>query len=75
MDIVKSIQGDYFKMKTKEELQELKEKYEALTVKLKELNEDELNMVTGGFIPPLPRADLTKKDRELIKDNTETVLR
>ena len=37
-------------MKTQEELQELKQEYEALTAKLKELTEDELNMVTGGFI-------------------------
>ena len=35
-------------MKTKEELKELKEEYETLTTKLKELTEDELKMVTGG---------------------------
>lgn len=35
-------------MKTKEELKELKEEYENLTSKLKELSEDELILVTGG---------------------------
>ena len=35
-------------MKTKEELQELKEQYESLNDKLKELSEGELQQVTGG---------------------------
>ena len=35
-------------MKTKEELKELKEEYEILNNKLKELTEDELKQVTGG---------------------------
>ena len=34
--------------KTKEELNTLKEEYEALSVKLKELTDDELMQVTGG---------------------------
>ena len=34
--------------KTQEELRELKEEYEALNNKLKELTEDELKLVTGG---------------------------
>ena len=34
--------------KTKEELKELKEEYESLTTKLKELTEEELLLVTGG---------------------------
>ena len=34
--------------KTKEELNKIKEEYETLTVKLKELTEDELKAVTGG---------------------------
>ena len=34
--------------KTKEELAQIKNEYETLTNKLKELNEDELNLVTGG---------------------------
>ena len=35
-------------MKTQEELRELKEEYEVLNKKLKELTEDELKLVTGG---------------------------
>ena len=35
-------------MKTKEELNELKNEYETLTTKLQELSEDELDEVTGG---------------------------
>ena len=34
--------------KTQEELNQLKKEFEALTTKLKELNEDELKQVTGG---------------------------
>ena len=34
-------------MKTQEELRELKEEYEALNNKLKELTEEELKLVTG----------------------------
>ena len=34
--------------KTQEELNTLKQEYESLTKKLKELNEDELKQVTGG---------------------------
>lgn len=37
-------------MKTKDELNALKEEYEALGSKLKELTEDELEAVTGGSI-------------------------
>ena len=39
-------------MKTQEELNELKEEYQALTLKLKELSDDELKIVTGGFETP-----------------------
>lgn len=35
--------------KTQEELKELKQEYETLSIKLKELTEDELNIVTGGL--------------------------
>ena len=35
-------------MKTQEELKELKNEYETLNNKLKELSEDELKLVTGG---------------------------
>lgn len=38
-------------MKTKEELNQLKEEYNALTAKLKELSDDELKQVTGGGSP------------------------
>lgn len=34
--------------KTQEELNQLKNEYESLTNKLKELNEEELKLVTGG---------------------------
>lgn len=34
--------------KTQEELKELKEKYDSLTSKLKELNDDDLKQVVGG---------------------------
>ena len=36
--------------KTKEELKELREEYESLSTKLKELTEDELSIVTGGTV-------------------------
>lgn len=40
--------------KTKEELEQLKKKYESLVTKLDELNDNELNSVTGGvFMRPL----------------------
>ena len=45
-------------MKTKEELDKLKDEFEALNKKLAELTEDELEQVTGGIgdidilIPP-----------------------
>ena len=35
-------------MKTQEELKELREEYESLSTKLKELTQEELSMVTGG---------------------------
>ena len=43
-------------MKTKEELNALKEEVEALNKKLCELTEEELEQVTGGLIPVGPRA-------------------
>ena len=39
-------------MKTKEELNALKEEVEALNRKLAELTEEELAQVTGGDMPP-----------------------
>ena len=44
-------------MKTKEELNAIKEEVETLSKKLAELSEEELARITGGMIPPLPRAD------------------
>ena len=38
-------------MKTKEELNALKEEVETLNTKLAELNEEELKMVSGGLAP------------------------
>ena len=38
-------------MKTKEELNALKEEIETLNKKLAELNEDELEQVAGGILP------------------------
>ena len=38
-------------MKTKEDLEELKEEVESLNKKLAELTEDELKEVTGGVYP------------------------
>ena len=39
--------------KTKEELNELKQEYETLTTKLKELTDEELKEVTGGWSPKI----------------------
>lgn len=41
-------------MKTKEELNALKNEVDTLNKKLAELSEEELKEVTGGFIPPYP---------------------
>ena len=38
-------------MKTKEELNALKEEVEIMSRKLRELTKEELEQVTGGFIP------------------------
>lgn len=43
-------------MKTKEELNALKEEVEALNAKLAELSEDELKMVSGGGMQMSPEA-------------------
>ena len=42
-------------MKTKEELNALKEEVEAVNEKLAELTEEEIAQVSGGNIPPAPR--------------------
>ena len=51
-------------MKTKEELNALKEEVEALNSKLAELSEEELAQVAGGLIPPLPRYDASAAEQE-----------
>ena len=53
-------------MKTQEELKELKQEYESLTAKLKELTEDELDVVTGGSI--------MKSDIDIRKDLYENII-
>ncbi len=47
-------------MKTKEELNALKEEVETVNKKLAELNEEELAQVSGGIVPPSQREDLPK---------------
>ena len=42
-------------MKSNEELNALKEEVEAVNEKLHELTPEELEQVTGGNIPPVPR--------------------
>ena len=49
-------------MKTKEELNELKEEVEAVNKKLAELNEEELEQVTGGGEVPCPSPRPIKRD-------------
>ena len=50
-------------MKTKEELNALKEEVEALNNKLNELTEEELEQVCGGFMPIILRnADIPAKN-------------
>ena len=44
-------------MKSKEELNELKEEYQSLTIKLRELTDDELKIVTGGVTFDIPDYD------------------
>ena len=45
-------------MKTKEELNALKEEVVTLNRKLAELNEDELKQVVGGIVPDIPGIEL-----------------
>lgn len=50
-------------MKTKEELNTLKEEAEAVNEKLRELTEDELRQVTGGGLVPRDVTSRTAKER------------
>ena len=47
--------------KTQDELKELKKEYEALNKKLKELSEEELELVTGGAYRKENNADKNAK--------------
>ncbi len=49
-------------MKTKEELEQIKEEYSELNNKLAELSEDELTQVTGGSGDLVPHGDLAMTD-------------
>lgn len=49
-------------MKTAEELKELETEVEALSRKLHELTEEELEQVSGGFLPILIKFPTGKKD-------------
>lgn len=53
-------------MKTIEELNALKEEFNAVSAKLAELSKEELDQVTGGFIhPPIPGKKDGIKDEDL----------
>ena len=56
---------------TKEELNILKKEVEALNAKLAELSEEELAQISGGLIPPLPRAN--NPFRTFFDGNSKTV--
>lgn len=47
-------------MKSKEELEELKQEYESLIIKLQELSDDDLLLVTGGAGLEIPYDATTK---------------
>ena len=53
-------------MKTKEELNALKEEVETLNKKLAELTEEELAQVSGGFAPVIYRHDFVVSGAELV---------
>ncbi len=58
-------------MKTKEELNALKNEVETLNKKLAELSEEELEQVTGGSIPNIPGLGfgIEVRDGRLMQDN------
>ena len=57
-------------MKTKEELKVLKEEVEAVSKKLAELSEEELEQVSGGGIPRLKIKDIAVKYKFTIDNLT-----
>lgn len=50
-------------MKTKEELNALKKEVEALNEKLRELSDEELSEVAGGFVP-IPYRNFLKQGKQ-----------
>ena len=66
-------------MKTKEELEQIKEEYTVLNKKLAELTEDELELVVGGTEPEehnimfgdAEELDLTGKEKKELKHENE----
>ena len=57
-------------MKTKEELNAIKEEVEAVSKKLAELSEEELEQVSGGGIPRLKIKDIAVKYKFTIDNLT-----
>ena len=57
-------------MKTKEELNALKEEYQSLTTKLRELTDDELKIVTGGVNFDVP--EYSKQKEFHIYENSDS---
>ena len=62
-------------MKTKEELNALKEEVETLNKKLAELTEEELNQVTGGDYSPdgLFIIDVEQAFLQMAREHTQTI--
>ena len=58
-------------MKTKEELNAIKEEVENLNKELRELTEEELKQVTGGQITGVPSADSIASTVTLFPPNSE----
>ena len=60
-------------MKTKEELNALKEEVETLNKKLAELTEEELNQVTGGVNPTDFTIGQDQAFFQYIREHTQTI--
>ena len=68
-------------MKSKEELNTLKEEVEAMNKKLAELTDDELKQVTGGMteqelieVAKLAQIDITKNDKNKLIEDMEQII-
>lgn len=57
-------------MKTKEELNAIKEEFEALNKKLAELTDEELKLVTGGATEFENKDDINNQEIHIYKDET-----